>query len=266
MRSGTFLWEVSSAKGKAHLLGSLHLARPEIYPLDERIEEAFRASDVLAVEADVAGMGGRIRELLSRWSHYADGETLSRRLAPETLRKLQGAGVDIATVDRMRPWYLAMTLQLKLLNELGFEQHLGIDLHFLSRAGRAGMRIVELEGVERQVQLLSRLTDGEELFLDYILEELDATRQQAEQLFRAWLNGDATAVEELIGRTFLHHPEFTPLHELLFLERNRDMAERVHELMERGERPFAVMGAGHLVGRGSVPELLSAMACMVRQR
>jgi uncharacterized protein len=263
----TFLWEVSSPRGKAHLLGSLHLARQEIYPLGERILEAFQQSDLLAVEADVTSMGNRMQELLGAQAFYPEGEALSRRLKPETLSRMRDAGVDIAAVDRMRPWYLAMSLQINILGELGYEQRHGVDLHFLHKAQACGKRVVELEGVERQMALLTQLADGnEDLFLDFTMEELGTTRAEAERLFHAWRTGDIEYVERLITRTFLRNPGFEPLYETLFLKRNREMAERVREMIERGERPFVIVGAGHLVGRGSVLENLSAMGFTVQRQ
>ena len=47
-----FLWTASSTSATAHILGSIHLAREDLYPLDPRIEQAFLGSDVLVVELD----------------------------------------------------------------------------------------------------------------------------------------------------------------------------------------------------------------------
>ena len=61
-----FLWTVRSEKGAAYLLGSIHLLKKEMYPLDRRIEEAFAGSNALAVETDI---GAREKEKLgsSSW-------------------------------------------------------------------------------------------------------------------------------------------------------------------------------------------------------
>ena len=49
-----FLWKVTSGQGTAYLLGSIHVAKPEIYPLDERIQKASEASDALVAEVDAS--------------------------------------------------------------------------------------------------------------------------------------------------------------------------------------------------------------------
>ena len=48
-QSPVFLWKITSNAGEVYLLGSIHLAKPDMYPLDARIEEAFRASDNVVV-------------------------------------------------------------------------------------------------------------------------------------------------------------------------------------------------------------------------
>ena len=43
-----FLWKVTGKTGgTAYLLGSIHVATPDMYPLPKEIDEAFEASKVL---------------------------------------------------------------------------------------------------------------------------------------------------------------------------------------------------------------------------
>src|SRR5258705_10276628 len=49
-----FLWRIQSGKATAYLLGSIHVAKPSMYPLDPQIEKAFSNSNVLVVEADAS--------------------------------------------------------------------------------------------------------------------------------------------------------------------------------------------------------------------
>jgi len=45
----SFLWKVQSKTSTAYVLGSLHLATKDIYPLNQKIENAFDQSDSLVV-------------------------------------------------------------------------------------------------------------------------------------------------------------------------------------------------------------------------
>jgi uncharacterized protein len=265
--SAGFLWEISSPGGKGYLLGSLHLAGPEIYPLSGRILDAYGRCAVLAVEADVTGAGAEVQELLSASAHYPPGESLSSHISPRTLERLRESGVDVASVEHMRPWYLGMTLQLKLFEELGFGQRYGIDVHFLERARREGRRIVELEGLGRQMEMLVALDqENEDLFLDYALEDMERTRTEASGLIQAWLRGDERHVERLLARTFQADPGFGRLRERLILERNREMAIRIKDLVAEANGVFVIVGAGHLVGEDALPELLTGMGFKVERK
>ena len=49
----SFLWRVQSKANTVYVLGSLHLSKKEIYPLNQKIESAFDQSNVLVVEANI---------------------------------------------------------------------------------------------------------------------------------------------------------------------------------------------------------------------
>ena len=48
----SLLYKVSSPSSTVYILGSIHLAKPELYPLERAIEEAYNKCDVLVVELD----------------------------------------------------------------------------------------------------------------------------------------------------------------------------------------------------------------------
>ncbi len=48
-----FLWEVSSESNTVYILGSIHLARKDIYPLDPVIEDSFAKADYLVIESNI---------------------------------------------------------------------------------------------------------------------------------------------------------------------------------------------------------------------
>lgn len=52
----SFLWKVSSDVNTVYILGSVHIARADLYPLDEVIEDAYDRSKNLVVEIDDSKM------------------------------------------------------------------------------------------------------------------------------------------------------------------------------------------------------------------
>ena len=85
-----FLWEAVGEKGRAYLLGSIHLAREDLYPLDEVIESAFAQSETLVVEVDLNQLDeGAFQLQVLGAGVYGDGRALESELSSDTLGKLQ---------------------------------------------------------------------------------------------------------------------------------------------------------------------------------
>src|SRR5512141_292401 len=88
-KSGTaqksFLWQVRSKSTAVYVLGSVHVAKPDMYPLPGRIEESFAKAAALALEADPTKAGDP--NLLSRMlsaALYPDNGTLKEHLSQKT--------------------------------------------------------------------------------------------------------------------------------------------------------------------------------------
>lgn len=47
------LWQVKSKDNTVYLYGTIHVGKPSFYPLPDAVENAFRQSARLAVEADI---------------------------------------------------------------------------------------------------------------------------------------------------------------------------------------------------------------------
>ena len=74
--SKSFLWKVQSKTNTVYLLGSIHLFKKELYPLNRKIEEAFDQSELLAVEANITDTPATGSSKIARKGH------LSRRGYP----------------------------------------------------------------------------------------------------------------------------------------------------------------------------------------
>ncbi len=255
----TVMWTFQGEKGReVHLLGSIHMAQQDLYPLPESIEQRFAGSAVLVVEADVTRFASAIQEKILSRGMYPSGERLEENISPKTRALLESRGVDMQEAGSMRPWLLAMTLQLKMLQSLGYEQQYGIDVHFLGRAAERGMDIVELETIEEQIELFATLSEADEdRFLVYALTEIDTMSATAGEIFRAWTDGNVEYLESLIFKTYRDNPALTPFFDALFQERNRKMARTVKRFLQTpGEDVFVVVGAGHLVGPKGIVSVL----------
>ena len=265
-----FLWKAQSKNGAVFIFGSIHLAKPEFYPLPPVVEKSFNGSDALALEADPAQEADP--ELQKRMLHaalYAGGDTLKQHLSKETYdlaaAEMKEIGLPIDQLDRVKPWFLALTFEILELQRLGYDPKYGIDRYFAGKA-RGKKKIVELESFDYQLRLLNGFTDREqELFLLYTIRDMKTMGRDLDLLINAWRTGDAKVMESLVTQTVNESPELLPVFEKLFYRRNHEMADKIAGFLKSGNTYFVVVGAAHLTGRQGIIELLRAKGCKVEQ-
>jgi uncharacterized protein YbaP (TraB family) len=260
-----FLWRVTSQDDPrkiVYLLGSIHVARPDFYPLDPAIEEAFDASDALVVEADPADIeSAKVRTDTIRRALLPAGETIKDRIGNETWIALVAAlderSVPLATVTNFEPWFAALLIEQILLKERGLDPALGVDRHFVERAGQI-KPIEALETADSQIGIFDGLSPRlQELVLADALAGFGPEGQsELTRMVDAWKTGDGDAMLRLFRESLADDPQAAPLYDALVSRRNAAMADAVDAFVEAWDRLFVVVGAGHLVGGDGIVALL----------
>ncbi len=265
----TFLWKVQSKTATAYVLGSVHFLKQQDYPLDSRIEAAFDQSRCLVVEANVNDTSKLDPQKLLTSALYPESDSLEKHVSRDTyeyLRKETGKlGIPLDLLSRQRPWFLALSLQVVELMKLGFDPKHGVDIHFLSKA-QGTKKILELESVEQQINLLSGMSDSDqELLLLYTLTDLNTLGSQANDLVKAWAAGDARGVESVMAESVRENPGLAPIVRKLNDARNPGMVAKIEGYLRTRETYFVVVGAGHLVGQNGIINLLREKGYTVEQ-
>lgn len=269
---GLFLWEAAGENGKAYLLGSIHLAKPEFYPLPDPVEDSFAASDALVVEIDLSPeQEAQMGAMFLAAGMYSDGRKLSGEVSTETMELLSAyleeRGLRPAIFDAMRPWMAAIAIQAAEMVRLGFDPQIGIDRHFMDQARDAGKPIRQLETPEFQLNLLSGFDeDLQEDFLHYTLRDLERTPEMMDGLVEAWRSGDAETMEAVLLQPEEIDESTEVIYEKMFFERNRAMAKKIAAMISEGGTYFVVVGAGHMVGDQGIPALLRAQFAVEQVR
>lgn len=266
-----FLWQAEQDGRKVWLLGSIHVGRPDFYPLAAPIEAAYRGADTLVVEADVSDPAAALPFM--GLAMLPPDATLAEQLPAPVYKKLMArlpdTGLSPAAAERMKPWFLALTLTMKALDSYGYQTTDGIDLHFLRRAKQDGRRIVELESVKSQLELFDRLDRHQsEVFVGDTLRQLEdgSFKQQLDAMLKAWQAGDARSLARAVEEGVGGRKEARQLMDKLLRDRNVAMADKIAGLASRDKTPLVVIGAAHLVGAGSVVELLQARGFRLSQQ
>jgi uncharacterized protein YbaP (TraB family) len=84
-------------------------------------------------------------------------------------------------------------------------------------------------------------------------------------LVQAWTSGDTKGVESIITRSLAEDKGLSSIYEKLIYERNRSMASKIEDYLKTKESCFVVAGAGHLVGKRGIIEILKAKGFLVEQ-
>lgn len=264
-----FLWKAMGKGGVVYLAGSVHMLSPDFYPLGPALETAFRESDLLVEEVDMAEMLGAASQLnlLTRGMLPA-GSTLQQVTSPATYalvtRTVAGLGVPMEPLAMFKPWMLALTLEGLQLMKGGFDPELGLDKHFYDLAQTGGKTVQGLETTNYQISRFDEMTrDQQDHLLAETLKALETEQANTEKLTQSWKAGDVAAVERLVLADLRNEPQ---VYQRLLVERNRNWLPKIEALFGRNSPAFVVVGAAHLVGPDGIVAMLKARGYSVEQR
>jgi uncharacterized protein YbaP (TraB family) len=236
------------------------VGKQSFVPLHPRIESAFAQADKLVLEVHIESRLAAAARMMGA-AIYPAGDSLDRHLTARQMKaveqRLGGAVPALLDVKRLRPWFVATLVVMTELQKLGYEPEHGIDTYFQERA--TGKKPIEgIETVDQQIALFSGLSERVQLLmLEEALEEQQVLEESMRDTIDAWKRGDARALEKVLLAS-MKKPEYQPVYQKLFVERNRVMAEAISGYLKTKSTHFVVVGAGHLVGREGVIELLRA--------
>jgi hypothetical protein len=262
------LWKVQGKQATLYLLGSVHALQEKDYPLPPVIENAFTNAQIVAFETDIGELENPATAMkMMTKSQLPEGQTLENVLSPETykafMKQVEDSGAPSIMVERMKPAMAAMTLEIFVLLKTGLNPEHGVDKHFYPLAQSAGKEIVPLETVDFQVELITGLSKEEgELLMKSTLKEIDTVQKDLSELIKAWREGDADKLQKLMNDAMADSPA---VYKRLLTDRNHSWIPKIEELA-RGERnAIIIVGAGHLVGKEGVVELLKKDGLKVTQ-
>lgn len=264
----TFGWKATGKGGTIYLVGSIHVMSPSFYPLNPALDAAFKDSDLLVEEIDLAEMLDPMAQMamLTRGMLPA-GQSLDKMLSPATMALLKKAtgdlGADASPLLRFKPWMLAISLQGIELAKAGFDPALGLDQHFYDRAKEGGRAVQGLETIEYQISRFDGMTvEQQDRMLAETLKELATQTAEVGKMGDAWKSGDVATLERLALADVKSDPV---MYQRLLVERNRNWMPKIEALFARRGKALIVVGAAHLIGPDGVIAMLRAKGYTVEQ-
>ncbi len=272
-----FFWKATRGKEIVFLLGTIHLATANFYPLAAEIDDSFDQSKYLVVEVaiDRHSPDRKVVEQLVRDSGtYKSPDRLTKHLSPETRKILDEyltwAGETIELYEEYKPWYVMQLIAASAPRRgesLKIKGGLGLDRYFLKRASYAGTKVSELESLESQLHLHSGLSDDmQDKLLRVSLLEYKDSQNEIKSIFDAWLAGDPKQLDEIVSHSVHLHPELAPYMNTLLNQRNAGMITKIDQLSKTASGPvFVAVGAAHLLGDTGLVSGLKKLGFEVEQ-
>lgn len=250
------LFALDSGDTRVYLLGSVHVLPDGALPLPAHVEAAYDQASVLAFELDLdlaqAGAAGMMAAAM-------DETTIADALTPEQSDSLNAAlalvGMPAGALDTLEPWFAGMMYGVMALQQSGLPiQQGGVDAYFFGRAKADGKERLAFETVELQTAAFDDLTTESQVryLLSSIGSSPDSLATQFADLVDAWASGDDDRLAAMMNDG-MSQPE---VFESLLTVRNRAWVPQIESLLAGDETALVVVGAGHLVGEGSVVDLL----------
>ena len=267
-----FMWQVKSPTATVSLVGSIHVGKPDFFPLAKPFETAFAAAPVLAVEVDMGDPANiqKSATLVLQKGLLPGDTTLEDRLSPELWQRLEEYAaqrrMNLALYSKLKPGLVAMILILEEYEKQGFDPELGIDKHFLDAAREQGKEIRQLETVETQLDLFFSIDDQlDDILLAEFLDQLHDINALTEEMVGLWKSGDVEGLDEFLQDQMGKDPAMADFYRTLLDDRNVKMADKVGEWLEADADIYVVVGAGHFSGKMGILSLLEEQGYEVRQ-
>jgi uncharacterized protein YbaP (TraB family) len=247
------LWKVSRNNNPhSYIFGTIHVADKKILNLPEEVEQALYSSKIFVMEA-LPDLGQAA--IFSASMFYTDGRTLdqviSNTLFQETVNILKNYMIPEQLVNLMKPWAAYITMNYP--SEMGTV----LDLELMSQARNNGAEIKGLETLIEQGEIFSTLE--EKIQVKLLLDSAcnyGVLTGDFEKMKDFYLSRDLSGLANYGNRYEMSEDaDYLMLMDLLLINRNQTMVERMQETLNTGGG-FIAIGALHLPGEEGVLHLL----------
>lgn len=251
---GGFLWKVENGDTTVYLQGTIHVGKEELFPLNEKIENAYSEADIVVPEIDLNNLNFvEIQNITMELGTFQDDTTIKDHVSEELYEELDGffeeQGIPLALMETYQPWMLSSTIQQLMLVELGYIE--GVDEYFLARAEEDGKEVIALETVEEQFNVLAGGSmDFQVQMLEDSLVSVEEFDESMQELLDFYMDGDVDAMLEGLTEEDAEMSEEEKAYmEALNDNRNYHMAEKIAEFLEEdnGQTYFVIVGALHYI-------------------
>jgi uncharacterized protein YbaP (TraB family) len=266
------MWRIEKNGTTMYLLGSIHFTKDTMYPLNDKIIEAFSSSDETYYEIDFNKKISNeewleINENAMLDQSYSINELLSIEDYNLLDESFKGVGIDITSLHKYKPMYLFMLYSSQLLTQ-NFSSDLPVDVFLYNTAVEENKGINELEGIRLQYDILYNLSL--DLQIELLMDSLNSEEfiEQANKQLDDWSKGDFDQLESDFGKFKIDNEILDKEYkEKMLYKRNENIVAKLVEILDSNDEKthFVTIGIGHMMGDKNVIELLKELGYQVNQ-
>jgi uncharacterized protein YbaP (TraB family) len=177
---------------------------PSFYPFHPVIEKSFNESDYLVVEINIRDINtSQLIQLTQKFMMYQGEESVKDHLSDELYLSLKTILEEfkqpVLAFLKIKPIFITLSLQQLFVQKMGYTAADGVDLYFLNKAVEQKKEILELESLEYQFSILSKVSKEAQIaFLKSTINDLDSLEKDVQALIKAWQTGDKASFIQLL--------------------------------------------------------------------
>lgn len=258
-------------EGKAskpiHLYFTLAAAKADFYPLSNEVATAYRNADSIAVEADISDE--QRNSAASESLRYGKKDHIKKHISATTWASLNKMlGKQAQQFQSYHPVSVAMGLRLSVAMDLGYQEELAADLHFIRAARHDAKQIIELDTITARNLRLASLSNKEADA--YLSETLKAYRnaelsKETQNIEQAWRQANPEALSAALSLAAKRDLGSQKIHAVMIAERNAEIASQLQKVAEQGKKIFAVVDAARLCGEESILSIFKNQGFEIKQ-
>lgn len=253
------------------LFGTMHLTDDRVVAMPKQAQAVFEAADTVAIESTEILDPAKVQAALFSkpdLTMFTDGKSLSDYLDADQraalAKGLAARGVQLALVDRMKPWLISSMVALpKCEMERKQAGATFLDMKIAEDAEREGKNLVGLETLVEQFEAMASLPM--EFHVQSLVESvelgdrIDDVTETMIQLYAAGKIGTVWPMLRAVTQEYEtagSEEGYAAFEEAMVNARNRTMLKRAEPLLEKGNA-FIAVGALHLPGEKGLASLIA---------
>lgn len=249
--AGSTVYEVSKGKQKIYLAGTIHLLRPQDFPLPAEYNEAYKRAQKIYFETDIEkAKDPAFAQRFAQAMLLPDNKTVKDILSAKNWAALQEYAnktqYPLSQTMMYNPAMLSFLITLAETNRLGAGE--GVDA-FFDKAARADRKYIgELESADEVIVYMQKLgQEDPDKLIESLLGDIENMPVDLEKMISHWRKGELNDLDQYFSERMRRE---TPIvYQSLMVARNQKWLPKIEEMFKTPEVELVLVGSLHLSGK-----------------